>query len=95
MCAHGVECSSFAPGHALHLIQARLAASTPREWIDGFVEHADGDTGHVVLRTLDGDHVAAWSAAGAARAVAVGDAVALHARYHVLAAGGERFNVSS
>ena len=32
MCDHGDVCSSFAPGHALHLIQSRLASATPSDW---------------------------------------------------------------
>lgn len=54
MCDHGDVCSSFAPGHALHLIQARLAAATPSDWVDGIVEHADAVTGELRVRTLEG-----------------------------------------
>lgn len=95
MCANGFECSSIAPGHALHLIQRRLASATPRDWVDAIVAHADPATGHVIVRTLDGDLLAVWSGAGAAGAVAAGAPVALHTRYHVLAAGAAWFNVSS
>ena len=41
MCDDGDACSSFAPGHALHLIQARLAAATPSDWSDAIVEASD------------------------------------------------------
>ena len=95
MCAHGFECSSIAPGHALHLIQRRLASATPRDWVDAIVVHADAETGHVVVRTLDDELVAVWSGGGAARAVTAGAPVALHTRYHVLAAGPAWFNVSA
>jgi hypothetical protein len=93
MCEHGDTCTSFAPGHALHLIQARLAAATPSDWADAIVEAADARSGFVIVRTLTGDAVALWNGTGAAGAVAVGTPVALHERYHVLAVGGERFNV--
>jgi hypothetical protein len=94
MCAEGSECSSIAPGHALHLIQRRLAAATPRDWVDAIVAHADPATGHVIVHSLDGELLALWSGAGAAQAVTAGAPVALHARYHVLAAGPAWFNVS-
>lgn len=94
MCAHGGSCSRFAPGHALHLIQARLAAATPADWVDATVERVDPAQGEIALRTLDGASAIVWSAGGAAEAVAAGEPVALHARYHVLAAAGRRFNVA-
>jgi hypothetical protein len=94
MCNHGDVCSSFAPGHALHLIQSRLAAATPSDWSDAIVESADAATGVIIVRTLsDAAPIAVWSAAGAAQSVAPGSPVALHGRYHVLAVGPERFNI--
>jgi len=94
MCDHGDVCSSFAPGHALHLIQARLASATPSDWSDAIVEQTDAETGVIVVRSLsEGAPIAVWSAAGAAERVAPGAPVALHARYNVLAVGPERFNI--
>jgi hypothetical protein len=94
MCDHGDVCSSYAPGHALHLIQARLASATPSDWSDAIVESANAETGVIVVRTLsEGAPIAVWSAAGAAVFVAPGSPVALHERYHVLAIGRERFNI--
>lgn len=92
MCATGSACSSFAPGHALHLIQARLASATPTEWVDGVIESVDAANGDFAVRTLDGDLIALWSGAGAAAIVAAGLPVALHARYDVLAVGRDQFN---
>lgn len=91
MCARGGACSSFAPGHAVHLIQARLAASTPAEWVDATVS-AHGDDGTLVLHTLDGVRIEVWNGAGAGAAVRVGEPVALHARYHALSVAGRLFN---
>jgi hypothetical protein len=94
MCIHGRACSTFAPGHALHLIQARLAAATPSDWVDAIVEaiHADGT---VVLRTIaDTTPVSVWSGSGAAQEISAGTPVALHGRYNVLAVGRRRFNVA-
>ena len=94
MCDHGDVCSSYAPGHALHLIQARLASATPSDWADAIVEASDERSGFVIVRTLaDGSPVALWNGTGAAAAAAPGTPVALHERYHVLAVGGARFNV--
>lgn len=94
MCDHGDVCSSFAPGHALHLIQARLASATPSDWVDGIVESTDAATGELRVRTLDGQERLLWSAQGAALEAEPGSPVALHSRYHVLAVGHVRFNVA-
>lgn len=94
MCQHGDTCSSFAAGHALHLIQARIASATPSEWVDAIVEHADAATGDLVVRTLDGEARALWNSAGAALEAPTGTPVALHTRYGVLAVGSTRFNVA-
>jgi len=94
MCDHGDVCSSFAPGHALHLIQARLASATPTEWVDGIVEAADAVAGALVVRDLDGAAHTLWNGSGAALEAGVGTPVALHRRYHVLAVGRTQFNVA-
>lgn len=94
MCVHGEACSSFAPGHALHLIQARLSAATPSDWLDAIVESRDAATGTVIVRSVqDGTALELWSGAGAAEVLDEGAPVAVHARYHVLAVGARRFNV--
>lgn len=94
MCEHGEKCSSFAPGHAIHLIQTRLASATPSEWIDAIVESADGESGHVRLRSvLDATTIVVWNGSGASRHLAEGTPVALHGRYHVLADGARWYNV--
>lgn len=95
MCDHGDVCSSFAPGHALHLIQARLASATAGEWVDGIVESADASTGVLVVRDLDGAAHALWNGSGAALEAAEGTPVAVHPRYHVLAVGRVQFNVAA
>ncbi|MGP3535110.1 hypothetical protein ACTU3I_09975 [Microbacterium sp. RD1] len=93
MCASGGRCTSFARGHALHLIQLRLAAATPSEWIDAVVESADDATGEIALRTLaEGSPLVVWHAAGVE--LAPGEPVALHRRYAVLSARGGSRNVA-
>ena len=94
MCVHGESCSSFAPGHALHLIQARLSSATPSEWVDAIVESTDAEHGVVFVRTLvEGELVELWNGSGAARETVTGAPVALHGRYDVLAVGSLRFNI--
>lgn len=94
MCDHGDVCSSFSPGHALHLIQSRLASATPSDWADGIVEQADAVTGELHVRGLDGDQHTLWNASGAALEAPAGTPVALHSRYGVLAVGRVQFNVA-
>ena len=92
MCVHGRACSSFAPGHAVHLIQARLASATPGEWLDAIVTTVDASEGGLLLHTLDGAPLALWSGAGAAHHLVPGTPVAFHPRYHALSVGGHLFN---
>lgn len=94
MCVHGGACSSYAPGHGVHLIQARVVSATPAEWVDALVVANDPDSGTVELRTLDGAPVSLWNGAGAADAVVPGAPVAYHARYHALNVSGALFNVA-
>lgn len=94
MCHSGGPCTSYDPGHALHLIQSRLAAATPAEWVDAIVVGADAARGTVTVRTWTSDaDTTYFSAAGAADIARPGEPVAVHARYRVLAAGRSRFNV--
>lgn len=92
MCATGHACSSFAPGHAVHLIQARLVSATPGEWLDAIVTTADAADGSVTLHTLDGRALTFWNGAGASALIEPGTPVAFHERYHVLSVGGRLFN---
>jgi len=95
MCDHGDVCTSYAPGHALHLIQARMASATPSEWVDAIVSEADAATGALVVVTLDGAEHPLWNASGAALEAPAGTPVALHARYGVLSVGRTQFNVAA
>ncbi|MFB7842734.1 hypothetical protein [Microbacterium sp. NPDC056052] len=94
MCDHGDVCSSFAPGHALHLIQARLAAATTAGWTDALVSSVDRAAGIVQVTTLDGEALSLWNAGGAALEVEPGQPVAVHTRWDVLAIGALRYNVA-
>lgn len=92
MCQVGAACSSFAPGHAVHLIQARLVSATPAEWVDAIVTAVATDGTVELHAVVDGARLTVWNGAGAAEAVTAGEPVALHARYHVLNVGGRLFN---
>jgi hypothetical protein len=94
MCEAGAACTSYSPGHAVHLIQARLASAMPSEWVDAIVESVDA--GAQVLEIRDfatGRTRSFWNGAGATDVVSVGEPVAVHGRYHVLARGPQWFNV--
>jgi hypothetical protein len=98
MCALGGECSSFAAGHALPLIQARLAAATPSGWVDAVVDAGtpdsrDAASAVLTVRTLDGARTIRLWHAGTTGLVP-GDPVAVHTVYGVLAAGGRRRSVA-
>ncbi len=90
MCASGNACSSFEAGHALHLIQARLASATPSEWVDALVTATAG--AEITVRTLEGAEIVLFHAAGIA--LDPGEPVALHARYGVLSVRGALRNAA-
>lgn len=93
MCSSGRACSSFAPGHAVHLIQARRVAATPAEWVDAVVTRVCPDDGEIELTTWHADgRIRLWNGAGGADAATLGEPVAYHPRHHVLAVGTQRFN---
>jgi len=92
MCAHGGACSSFAPGHAVHLIQARLVSATPAEWIDAIVASTSEDGSLELASLADGARIALWNGAGVTEIITAGEPVAYHQRYHALSAGGRLFN---
>ncbi len=93
MCALDAECSSFAPGHAIHLIQLRVSAATPSGWSDAIVSGIDEASGTISVTTLDGRSATLWHRR-AGEHVGTGDPVAFHDRYRVLAAGATRLNVA-
>lgn len=95
MCVHGLSCSAFAAGHAVHLVQARLVATTAAQWRDAIVESVSAESGELVARIVeDGTSVRLWNSAGVAALVVPGEPVAVHPRYHALSAAGRVFNVA-
>ena len=71
------------------LVRERLAAATPRKWVDAVVMCASTD-GWIELRTLDGRTLTVWSDGDV---LGAGEPVALHSVYDVLAHGNERRSV--
>jgi hypothetical protein len=93
-CESAAECRSDRPGHGLHAMQERLAATTASKWVDAIVIAADGD-GFATLADIERDTVhRVWHHDAFEGALAVGEPVALHAVYGVLARGTERFSVA-
>lgn len=96
MCARGGACSSFAPGHAVHLIQSRLVSATPAEWVDALVTEVDEVEGTLVAHTLEGRALTLWNGAWRVPTteLAVGTPVSFHERYHALSTGARLFNAA-
>jgi hypothetical protein len=93
-CVEGHECSSDRPGHGLHPMQERLSRIAASRWVDAIVVAAASD-GFVELVDLDGATHRVWHHGALRGAIAVGDPVALHGVYGVLARGDERFSVAA
>ena len=92
-CEFGMECVEFGPGHALPLIQQRLASATPSKWRDAVVDTISND-GWLRLVTIDDQaSVWVWNHTDANGSLTEGDPVAIHALYHVLAIGRTHLNV--
>lgn len=93
-CVDGEACSSHRPGHGLHPMQSRLSQVAVSRWIDAIVVTAASD-GFIELVDLEGQAHRVWHHGALSGAVAVGDPVALHAVYGVLARGDDRFSVAA
>jgi hypothetical protein len=86
-------CVSESAGHALSAIQLRVASATPSKWVDATVlsVHADGRA--VLTPAFGGADITVWNHADLAHILAVGDPIAVHSVYNVLAVGTRRYNV--
>ncbi|NEM91947.1 hypothetical protein [Galbitalea soli] len=91
----GVMCDVATPGHALSIIQQRVATATASKWRDAVVDSVSAD-GWVQLTTIDDrETVWVWNHRDLSSVLGAGEPVALHAVYHVLAIGGTWVNVAS
>jgi hypothetical protein len=86
-------CVSERAGHSLSAIQLRVASATPSKWVDATVYSVQADGRAVLSPAFGGADVTVWNHAGLAQVLAVGDPVALHSVYNVLAVGAHRFSV--
>jgi hypothetical protein len=93
-CLEGSDCSSLRPGHELHPMQERLSRIAASRWLDAVVAVVHGD-GFVDLVDLDGGAHRVWHHETLQGRLAVGDPVALHDVYDVLARGDDRFSVAA
>ena len=93
-CESAVECRSERPGHGLHAMQERLAATTPSKWIDAIVVEVRPE-GYAILAEFGGDALRrVWHHDAFEGALSAGEPVALHDVYGVLARGHERFSIA-
>jgi hypothetical protein len=93
-CEAAHECRSDRPGHQLHAMQRRLAEVTASKWTDAIVVAVDAD-GVATLASLgDGAVRRVWHHDAFEDALQLGEPVALHAVYGVLAHGGNRYSVA-
>jgi hypothetical protein len=89
---HAMGCEKVGPGHAMHLIQQRVASATPSKWLDAVVGLPVGD-GWVQLHLVDGATTLIWHHEPLAQLLAAGEPVGIHGVYNVLAVGERWLNV--
>lgn len=92
-CESHEACASDRPGHGINAVQGRLAQATASKWADGIVLGVDAH-GFVTVAELAGDIRRLWHHAPLGDTLAVGEPVAVHALYGVLAHGNDRFSVA-
>ncbi|KQX07513.1 hypothetical protein ASC59_07150 [Leifsonia sp. Root1293] len=86
-------CATQGAGHAISPIRERAANATPSKWRDAFVAHVDAD-GWIAVDLFDtGERVWAWHHEDLTSSVNIGQPIALHAVYDVLALGEARFSL--
>ena len=90
-CVEGEACASDRPGHGLHPMQDRLSRIAGSRWVDAVVT-TSGTDGFVELLDLDGGVHRVWHHGALTGRLAVGDPVALHGVYGVLARGDDRYS---
>lgn len=93
-CESASECRSDRPGHGLHAMQDRLAATTASKWIDAVVAGVDAHGFATVVGFHDGEVHRVWHHDAFGDALRAGEPVALHTLYGVLARGRDRFSVA-
>lgn len=92
-CETHEACTSDRPGHGLNAVQSRLAHATPSKWLDAIVVEVDRD-GFVTVAELGGGIRRLWHHGPLDETLAIGEPVAVHAIYGVLAHAERRFSVA-
>ncbi|WP_308796819.1 hypothetical protein [Agromyces silvae] len=92
-CESHEACVSDRPGHGVNAVQARLAHATPSKWVDAIVVDVDR-AGFVTVADLGGGIRRLWHHAPLDDVLTVGDPVAVHGVYGVLAHAESRFSVA-
>ena len=93
VCESAEMCAHDTPGHALHPLRLRLATATPGKWRNALVDSVTAD-GWITLVAFDGGgSVSVWHHADLTASLAVGEPVALHSVYDVMAVGRARISV--
>jgi hypothetical protein len=87
------DCAATAPGHGLSLIQERVASATPSKWADAVVLTVSAAGWIEVAVVSDDSTIVLWNHADHSDSIEVGDPVALHQVYDVLAVGSAKYNV--
>ncbi|HEU5222551.1 MAG TPA: hypothetical protein VFU07_02590 [Candidatus Lumbricidophila sp.] len=94
-CESHVDCASNRPGHGLHAMQERLASVAASKWDDVIVSAVDADGFIEVVSPFSSEATRVWHHEPLIGRVAVGEPVALHSVYGVLAVGAERLSVAA
>ena len=94
-CETAAECRSDRPGHRLHAMQERLAGATASKWVDAIVVETDVDGFATVAEFASGRLRRLWHHDAFDGVLIVGEPVAVHDVYGVLAHGGRRFSVAT
>lgn len=85
----------MAPGHGLQPILARAAAASPSQWTDAVVGHITAAGSIELHDAFSGEPHRVWTHHDLTGRVRVGDPVALHRRYGILALGRARWSVGT
>jgi hypothetical protein len=83
----------MAPGHDLSLMQERLTSATPGKWADAVVVAVSAAGWIEVALLSDESALILWNHSDLTGSLTVGDPVAVHSVYDVLATSGSKHNV--
>jgi hypothetical protein len=85
----GMECARAEEGHSLHPMRKRLAAATPSKWADAIVVSVSEDGWIELVSVETAATTRVWHHEQVGETLHIGEPVALHATYNVLAVGSD------